>query len=294
MLNPGDLVKGHQDIKDKCASCHKPFWGIENDRCITCHKLSEIGKDSDSINSVNGNNKNILFHGKLMNTECTLCHTDHEGIKPVRPVSNFDHSLLSPETKSNCNDCHGIPSDKLHSQISNNCSNCHNTDSWKFSGKFDHNLIQGVNKNECLACHKKHEDSFHRSLTSENENCSKCHSTDKWKPSTFDHRLYFVLDKDHNAKCGICHTNNNFSQYTCYGCHEHSESNISGKHIEEGINNFSDCVSCHKSGDEHDIKRNNGSENNRDMKNEEKSIEKNNSDRKEKEKKYKNEDDDED
>jgi len=35
-------------------------------------------------------------------------------------------------------------------------------------------------------------------------------------------------------------------QYTCYGCHEHSLSNITRKHVEEGIRNFANCVRCHR------------------------------------------------
>ena len=45
-----------------------------------------------------------------------------------------------------------------------------------------------------------------------------------------------------------------------YDCHEHTESNIIAKHNEEGIYNISNCTSCHKSGNEHDIKENNKSE----------------------------------
>ena len=97
------------------------------------------------------------------------------------------------------------------------------------------------------------DDTFHHFFI---YNCYKFHTTSKWKPSTFDHSNYFVLDKDHNAECTTCHANNNFKAYTCYGCHEHSESKIRAEHLEEGINNFSDCASCHKSGDEHDIRMN--------------------------------------
>ena len=35
--------------------------------------------------------------------------------------------------------------------------------------------------------------------------------------------------------------------YTCYGCHEHTEANIRAKHVHEGIANFTNCVSCHRS-----------------------------------------------
>src|SRR6188768_370309 len=46
MLNPGELVDGHQKLNENCLACHNPFWGISNEKCITCHKLADIGKDS--------------------------------------------------------------------------------------------------------------------------------------------------------------------------------------------------------------------------------------------------------
>lgn len=44
--------------------------------------------------------------------------------------------------------------------------------------------------------------------------------------------------------------NNDYTSYTCYGCHEHSRSNIKEEHVEEGIYEYENCVECHLSGDE--------------------------------------------
>ena len=77
--------------------------------------------------------------------------------------------------------------------------------------------------------------------------------------------------------------------YTCYGCHEHTESQMVRKHNEEGIFNITKCASCHKSGDEHDIRMrdNSGREmNQQEMKDVKKYIKS-----KEKGKENKNEDD---
>jgi hypothetical protein len=62
-----------------------------------------------------------------------------------------------------------------------------------------------------------------------------------------------VLDRDHNTRCVTCHVRNDYQQYTCYGCHEHTPANIRREHVEEGIRDFNDCVECHRSADEHDI-----------------------------------------
>src|SRR3546814_13592537 len=41
--------------------------------------------------------------------------------------------------------------------------------------------------------------------------------------------------------------NNNYKQYTCYGCHEHQPTKIITKHREEGLTNIENCVRCHRS-----------------------------------------------
>jgi hypothetical protein len=47
---------------------------------------------------------------------------------------------------------------------------------------------------------------------------------------------------------------NDYSAYTCYGCHEHSQEKIRRKHIKEGIRDYANCVECHRNADEHDIR----------------------------------------
>jgi hypothetical protein len=245
MVNPGQLSRGHQKNAKQCTSCHQLFWGIPDKKCIACHKINEIGKDSVRTEA------SLQFHKRLKEQSCTSCHTDHKGIDPNLATIAFDHDLLSATMLKNCLSCHVKPTDTLHAQISVSCSGCHNTNEWKFSGDFDHNLISEVNKNNCISCHQKPSDGFHFSLKS---NCLDCHSTQQWKPATFDHSTYFVLDRHHDAKCITCHANNLFTSYTCYGCHEHSEGKIAEEHREEGVFEFADCASCHKSGNKHDIR----------------------------------------
>ena len=130
----------------------------------------------------------------------------------------------------------------------------HTSNDWKSTATFNHNMIQDSSKNNCLSCHKSPTDNLHSSFKN---NCTSCHNTNKWTPANFEHSKYFVLDKNHNAKCTTCHTTTNYKNYTCYGCHEHTENNISGEHREEGITNFNNCVKCHRIGNEHDIINNN-------------------------------------
>ncbi len=296
MLNPGELVKGHQDLKDKCYSCHKPFWGIETQKCIACHKLSDIGKDTATSNDTIGKRKKILFHQNLKNQKCTLCHTDHKGVNPDFSLRGFDHNLLPGTESGNCRNCHTKPADKIHKQLSGSCINCHKTNGWKSGAVFNHDMIEGVDKNNCVSCHPAPRDNIHKQLSgacinchntrgwksggvfnhemipaadrnncischhlpeasyhkSFKDNCTKCHTTNQWKPSTFNHSAYFQLDEHHNASCNTCHKSDNYSVYTCYGCHEHSERDIISEHSEHGMYNISNCISCHKSGYEHE------------------------------------------
>lgn len=285
MLNPGELTEGHQKLKDDCFSCHNPFWGIPNDKCIACHKPEDIDKSSRKLGESVPARKKIIFHQFIANHECVLCHTDHNGLKPEMSLDKFNHSVLPANMSINCGSCHDHPQDNLHKQLTNDCNSCHSIKGWKSSVIFKHDLIQGDQRNNCSSCHKSPDDSFHLQTK---DNCNKCHSVDKWKPSTFDHSAYFELDKNHNDKCNTCHANSDFKSYTCYGCHEHSESKLMKKHNEHGISDFSNCVTCHRSGDEHDI-RMNGTPDQK-SKEKEPSFEKKNNGKQEKDKKEKHED----
>lgn len=246
MLNPGQLSEGHQKIKEQCTSCHQLFWGINDDKCILCHQPDQVGKSSKIAQKTQ-----LLFHVNLKGQSCTSCHTDHKGLNPSLSTIAFNHKVLSATILANCNNCHTRPTDSLHAQLTVTCGSCHNTSKWQFSGTFNHDLITGINKTNCISCHLKPTDALHLSLQN---NCVDCHSTSNWSPATFDHSSYFVLDEDHNVKCQTCHTNNNFKVYSCYGCHEHSEAKIAEEHNEEGIYQFDDCSSCHRSGDKHNIR----------------------------------------
>ena len=245
MINPGELSEGHQKLNNECLSCHKPFAGIKNEKCIACHNLSTIGKDTI------GKRHKTQFHQQLSNQLCSSCHSEHQGVFPVQPLSRFKHELLSETIIQNCNSCHKKPIDNLHKQVSTNCSSCHQTQNWKNLIPFDHEML--LNKSNCASCHQKPNDNFH---TLTKDNCSSCHNTNKWVPSSFDHSAYFMLDQHHNTTCITCHSDANYSSYTCYGCHEHTENNMIAEHTEEGVYSIGNCASCHRSGNEHDLKKN--------------------------------------
>ena len=118
--------------------------------------------------------------------------------------------------------------------------------------KSSHNLLRGQNINDCISCHKVPADSLHRGG---DQNCAHCHTANHWRPTTLDHSRYFRFDKHHGPDCLACHQKNNYKEYTCYGCHEHTPGKIRKEHLEEGISNYQNCAPCHPSADEDEAKR---------------------------------------
>lgn len=256
LLNPGQLISGHQEIQKDCLSCHSPFSGISAPKCITCHQPEQIGLVTVAGEKIPESGK-APIHRELSDLHCANCHTDHAGIVAGSATTQFSHSLLPASVANACLGCHESqkPADKLHQQLAENCSDCHITDRWQ-KVTLDHNKLPVDFQNDCVACHAQHRpaDGLHRSS---GDACYSCHSSEAWKPSTFDHDKYFRFDRHHPADCQSCHNNpENFAEYTCYDCHEHSRAKIAGEHREEGIFNFENCAECHRSGDEDEAKRN--------------------------------------
>ena len=131
--------------------------------------------------------------------------------------------------------------------VQQDCVACHSDHEgarkYRIGPHFSHALLEPGMQQRCEGCHRAPSDALHVKITG---SCNQCHSEQRWKPATFDHNRYFELDRDHNVKCGVCHTNNDYSKYTCYGCHEHAPQKIRSKHLEEGIKEFENCVECHR------------------------------------------------
>jgi hypothetical protein len=205
MISPGNTINAHGKIAQDCFACHTPFLGSRPEKCMDCHKVSEIGLKTTQGVAIGREKKNVAFHQNLIEKDCIACHSDHNGVMAFRPISHFSHELLIIDMREQCSDCHTNPGDRLHRKLK--------------------------------------------------ANCKQCHTTDAWTPATFDHRDYFRFDRHHEADCETCHVDNNYNNYTCYGCHEHSRSNIREEHYEEGIYDYENCVECHRSGDEDEAER---------------------------------------
>lgn len=193
---------------------------------------------------------------KSLEGDCFACHAPLTGVNSGRCVSCHIPADIGRRTTQ------GMPLKKpstktaFHQELnSQDCVACHSDHAgvkrFARQRKFEHSLLKTTTRNQCQNCHKTPVDGLHKQITG---NCLQCHNQNQWTPATFDHNKYFVLDSDHNASCVTCHVRNDYSRFTCYSCHEHTPDNIRRKHIKEGISKYEDCVECHRSANEHDIR----------------------------------------
>ncbi|WP_051023989.1 cytochrome c3 family protein [Thiorhodovibrio frisius] len=203
----------------------------------------------------------MIQPGKLIDahadleTDCFACHTPFLGSQPDKCIECHKPAEIGLVTTKGLAIGNEHKLTPFHQDlIEQDCVACHSdhkgVHSFRPIGQFSHDLLQVNLRDTCSGCHNNPEDSLHRGIA---DNCGQCHSQQAWTPATIDHDRFFVLDRDHQASCQTCHLNNDVSRYTCYGCHEHSRSNIREEHVEEGIYDYENCVECHRSADEDDI-----------------------------------------
>ena len=258
-VSPGNVIPGHAPIAADCFACHAPFRATPAARCVACHEVAAIGLSLTTGAPIPRAERKPRFHQALLAADCVACHSDHVG--PGRPGANalFSHELLRNDVLATCGDCHGdrVPQDDLHAGTPRTCGSCHGFAAWK-PATFDHATLAADRQHACVTCHAavRPADALHGQAGDE---CASCHGTQAWKPATFAHERFFRFDRHHPADpCRTCHPDT-LARYTCYGCHEHTPQGLAREHREEGIDDFADCVRCHRSGDEDEAKRGNRS-----------------------------------
>jgi len=175
MISPGKTIDAHAEFSTDCFACHTPFFGSTPDKCITCHKVDEIGLKTTKGLAISKEKKNVAFHQKLIEEDCVACHADHKGVKAFRPISQFSHNLLDPALEQECDSCHANPGDALHQKIKGNCAQCHTQEAW-LPATFDHKEYFRFDRNHDAACETCHVNNDYGSYT-----CYGCHEHSRSK-----------------------------------------------------------------------------------------------------------------
>ncbi len=194
----------------------------------------------------------VAAHSQLT-TDCASCHTPWRGPDPVRCVECHAVADIGLRTTDGAPIARTRQTTAFHQQLlAQNCNACHSDHQGPLRTeanrvRFSHALLRPAFGKQCETCHTAPSNRVHTNVT---DNCAQCHNQRAWKPATLDHSRLFVLDRNHSPTCVTCHTGGDYTRYTCYGCHEHTEARIRAKHVEEGIRDFQNCARCHRSGSE--------------------------------------------
>jgi len=194
-------------------------------------------------------------HQKL-STDCFACHSAFTGSSPAKCVECHKVEEIGLVTTK------GVPIGKekkhvaFHQKlVEADCVACHSehkgVQPYRPIGRFSHELLEASTRQQCGDCHLSPRDGLHQRVKA---GCAQCHTLERWRPATFDHDQYFRFDRHHPEDCETCHRGGDYSNYTCYGCHEHSRSKMRAEHYEEGIMDYENCAQCHRSGDEDEAK----------------------------------------
>ncbi|MDO8716043.1 MAG: hypothetical protein Q7J73_04475 [Dehalococcoidales bacterium] len=248
-----------------CASCHINgiYKGTPKD-CYSCHQKDDT-------------------HKGLYGTDCAQCHNAVDWKQATIDHAKTAFPLTLKHTGVPCASCHingiykGTPKDcySCHQKddthkglYGTGCAQCHSAVDWK-QATIDHSktaypltgkhvtaacllchingIFKGIAK-DCYSCHKLKD--LH--LGSLGQNCAECHNTTGWTPAIYRRTHRFPINHESRvaSPCKTCHpdTPKNYLTYTCYGCHEHTVTNIASRH--RNTANLQDCIrsGCHPTG----------------------------------------------
>ncbi len=265
-------TNGYSGTSNKCLDCHIQKY---NNSVTPNHTKAGISTQCENCHTTNGW-KPSTFNHSTTGFELAGGHN--------LPDCSSCHSGSTSNASSDCYSCHSSNYASAPEHTAQNypkdCQQCHNTTDWK-QVTFNHDNTQfpltGSHKSvdcsachtsgyagiptECVSCHKtdyNNTSNPNHSASGFSTQCEDCHTTKGWTPSTFDHdgQYFPIYSGKHRGKwnnCNDCHTNqNNYSQFSCLTCHEHSRTKTDDKHKEvNGYSyNSSACLSCHPTGRE--------------------------------------------
>ena len=263
LMMPGKVIEGHAKYEEKCNSCHQPFSKEKQSTlCRDCHK--EVDADIKSTQGLHG-------HMDATETECSHCHTDHQGRdadviqldKETFDDSKTDFSLKGAHTIVRCKACHSRK--KKYRDTATACVSCHEND----------DIHKGVLGETCSDCHSerawRHPDFDHdstdfalREKHAELE-CNSCHVDQAYKDTTQQchgcHLLNDVHAGRYGEQCGDCHSEKDWGQthfdhsrdtsYPLRGKHRSTKCDVchNGNVYKEKLDKK--CISCHRNDDQH-------------------------------------------
>jgi hypothetical protein len=191
----------------------------------------------------------IPAHASFAN-DCFACHAPLQGAVEARCTTCHEVADIGVRTVAGVAVSQSTTMPAFHQGLADtDCMGCHTDHRLAgltpvHSHTFDHAMLTPAAGAACASCHTAPKTSIHEGITAQ---CSTCHSQKSWSAATFEHRRFFALTGPHDVACSSCHTTaNDFSEFTCFGCHEHQEADLIREHREEGIRNIDDCAECHR------------------------------------------------
>jgi len=248
----------HTDLEfgaasDDCGSCHTDVHlgelGADCDRCHTTHTFIDMARQRDLHREAS-----FTLTGAHAGADCESCHI---------PQSLGDLQYLG--TPAECYDCHRLEyesatdPDHVQDGFLEECEACHSTASWA-GGFFNHERqLAGT----VIVCSDCHQDDYDRTTRPDHSaagfpiECERCHNTRSWYGSYFEHDQEFfpIFSGRHSGEwndCDECHTNSSdFTDFSCLGCHPHSDRNKTDDDHSDEPEYFYDsieCLRCHPDG----------------------------------------------
>ena len=263
--NPGVVLTSAaaQDGPAACSDCHAEpaaHRGMFATDCADCHtslSWSLASWEGFAFEHTAASGFSLARHAVGYDGQplgCVACHTGRVELLDLSPCITC-HSSGIPQAEflekhmaqfgPECLDCHDgadrmanfdhtgvFPLDGAHAKTA--CQDCH-----------QQQIFRGT-PSQCVDCHA--EPNIHAGFFG--LQCQYCHSTTTWSPAGLQMHD-FPLDHGGQGEvaCETCHSAS-YTQYTCYGCHEHQPEEIRQEHSEENIDleALQSCAECHTDG----------------------------------------------
>lgn len=288
---PIDGFNSHAAFEQQCQRCHEAWQGPTAVRCQTCHETIATQRETKSglHGHLADTERCQTCHTDHLGRQARITLYDLKQFDHARltPFSLVHHTATYDDTNLLCEDCHTdgrytatvLDCAGCHTQAApdfmaqhttrfgTDCLQCHDgldrysdfvhDDFFVLDGEHTAVVCESCHLNrvfaetpaQCHACHA--EPDIHAGVFG--LECERCHTAVAWTPAELT-RHTFPLDhglSEQATTCETCHIGS-YTQYTCYGCHEHTPTEIETVHRQEEIFEFANCIECHATGQLHE------------------------------------------